>query len=359
MIFFRFGLPLSVAFLGILVGQGWNIRFVSVQTSNGVNNQRESIINALLITKAINGTFLLPRVYPIWLRDAVGNSAGSLKWNSASYVTPWTGMITSGLKSYPFGYLFDVETLSTTVRSVQISVTSKLPPRNIKKINFRFYYKRYWYTGLRDLISKKAILSRLPSHVLLNFPSLLGLFRPTRPEHLHSKRFPGFGHVWYCNRTVLCGKLCAGLKGNKAISHQVDKILKYLRSDFTAVHWRMFQCKDYEIRARKLEEYLVQNLPYRSIIYLVSAISKVIFRTLSKHFTVVTKNDVTPGIDSLYPFSALALIDYEVSLKASKFFGMELLTSRTFHASTFSSFVVQMRFMRGMPSQQLPEDTFC
>lgn len=84
------------AFIRILAAAWWispvdSIRYVSVKTSNGVNNQRESILNGLLLAHAINGTFVLPRVYPIWYKDAVGNSDGKNKWDSSKYLQPWTG----------------------------------------------------------------------------------------------------------------------------------------------------------------------------------------------------------------------------------------------------------------------------
>ena len=67
-------------------------RYVTVETSNGINNQRESILNGLLVAKAIDATFVLPSVYPIWYKDAVGNSDGKAKWSSEKYRKPWTGM---------------------------------------------------------------------------------------------------------------------------------------------------------------------------------------------------------------------------------------------------------------------------
>ena len=70
---------------------GGCVRYVTVETSNGVNNQRESILNGLLVAKSIGGTFVLPPVFPIWYKDAVGNSDGKTKWDSATYRPPWTG----------------------------------------------------------------------------------------------------------------------------------------------------------------------------------------------------------------------------------------------------------------------------
>mmetsp|Transcript_28782 Transcript_28782/g.81060 ORF Transcript_28782/g.81060 Transcript_28782/m.81060 type:complete len:366 (-) Transcript_28782:82-1179(-) len=338
------------------------VRYVSVETSNGVNNQRESILNGLLVAHAIDGTFVLPTVYPIWYKDAIGNSAGNQKWKSSSYRQPWTGMDVSGRRPCPLSSLFDEESLVETATRLGIGVTSSLPRRKMKMVPIPFHYKWNWFAGVDDLLRKRKVLAKLPTAVHVKFPSLMGMFRPTRPEHQKTKEAARYGGLWYCNRTAVCGELLAGLRSNKAIMGQVGEVLQHLDGPFTAVHWRMFQCRDYGERAGKLVASLLgHGVPRGSAIYLLSGVTDPgALGVLGATFKVVTKVDANPRVMEEFPFSALALIDFEVAIRAERFYGIELLHSPSIlHLSTFSAFAVQLRSMQGLHSALLPEDTFC
>jgi hypothetical protein len=190
----------------------------------------------------------------------------------------------------------------------------------------------------------------------------MGMFRPTRPEHGRQSRAKAYGGVWYCNRTQLCGELCAGLRSNSAIMKQANAIVEGLPPTFTAVHWRMFQCKDYVERATRLVESLLEKgVPRGSSIYLLSGVQdKAALDLINSSFKVVSKTDFNPEVMQQFPFSALALIDFEVAIRAARFYGIELLEApKLIHLSTFSAFAVQLRSMKGLHNALLPSNTFC
>lgn len=239
---------------------------------------------------------------------------------------------------------------------------ASLPRLKIKRINVSFNYKWNWFAGIADLMRKRPALSRLPTTVHVSCPSLMGMFRPTRPEHKKQPEAKKYGGLWYCNRTVVCGKLCAAMRSNTAIMGQVNDIVSRLPASFTAVHWRMFQCRDYAERAALLvESLLAGGVPKGSSIYLLSGVTDTsALGILKSSFTVVTKLDFNPRIEESFPFSALALIDYEVAIRAARFYGIEMLESPSLvHLSTFSAFAVQMRSMNRSHNALLPSSTFC
>ena len=271
-------------------------------------------------------------------------------------------MDVSGRKGFPLKFLFDENSLKTTALQLGIEIASSLPrSRKMRVMAVPFSYKWNWFTGVDDVLKRRK-LQRMPQNVHVKFTSLMGMFRPTRPEHKRQAKSKNFGGLWYCNRTQTCGDLCSSLISNPTIMDQVDAIVKGLPPTFTAVHWRMFQCKDYVERATRLVASLLeQGVPEGSSIYLLSGVTnQEALGVIKASFKVVSKLDFNPSVMEEFPFSALALIDFEVAVRATRFYGIELLEAPgILHLSTFSAFAVQLRSMRGLHNALLPADTFC
>lgn len=295
--------------------------YVSIEsTMGGVGNQRECIVNLLILAKVLNFCAVLPSVSLIAHKFQEQGQKGR-----NNYVPPWHDRETWGR----FELLFDQELFLQSAQKLGICLVPQAPA-GLRKYNLNVFAARsvprpeiphHFQSAFDAYITQQEIKNSVHFELDTCFRFLL-----SRGEYEDCQSAVG---------TEMCKAITSSLVLNEAIQDAVDSVVAALKSiernraqdrEATQVTWHALHINEWHcsVNKQRIEMYLLNTSQYISKqgprwLYLISEArgSKEELFGTEVFERIFTKEDIIPDARRHFPYEVMAQIDFEVGTAIS------------------------------------------
>ncbi len=336
---------------------------LSLAVRGGLSNQKECLVNAGIVARALNVTLALPHF------DLIGRGNEKFEPSNARYVGPYSERDRWGHFSHLFNATQLIASLegklSTLLRLRTLVLPSGLRPHTVRLPAVENVAPDC--AGRRRL--QGTCEARRGDSTLLDklITSWGGLIREecahARPDGSSSRAIvfdAGQSLCWnayksrhasLCARQYpFCQDMLKALRWNRIITRLHTKVQQGLQRSangtWAAVHVRAFICSrnKREPSFTHVRSALSQLGIHGGLIYLVSSVPPQQLQAALTTFTIVSKASFLGSeVRRKYPFEVLAAIDYGVAVASPRYLGEP-------ETSSFDAFAAEERTRHGMPA---------
>eukprot|EP00760_Papus_ankaliazontas_P017144 PhM_4_TR17045/c0_g1_i1/m.34837 len=332
----------------------------------GVNNQRESILNAVLLAHLWNLTLVVPGTCCVGYVEARGR-------NPNTYIAPWTGKRCGGL-----GLLFDVEHFERTVpvctaREEELlarpstASLAPFPADGSKKYSPHPQHNTYAVKALKSWVDRGTSLFSRDDYSVETLHQVGLEMKRSNKNNNNNKDVTMY--VSPCLTTImfsrywdkceafgekLCHNALRAFRPRAEIESIIQRLLSKIKRPYVLMHMRAFKCKvsphNFAQYVRHIETKCLAE--HATTVYLASDYHEAHHAAIGVTSTNWTTKERLASDSVRWPFEVRSTVDFEMAVRADEFVGW-------FGDSSFTHYAVQYRRLLGRTSKYPTSRSWC